>query len=166
MQVSPDNTQRRSSAVAATSSSSSIPTSFLLRHHPQPGPGIHRAGDGEHGRGVVRGGGGRRRGVSEGGRAGLLWTQLILRLVQEHGVLDLDGDERRERVVEERKGEGWNNGGFMWIARQEWTAMTKDVVRREVRIDGGLDPQRGKKKAMGENRERRHGEMQEVNKKK
>lgn len=38
---------------------------------------------------------------------GLLLTQLLLGLVQEHGVLELVGDEQRGRVgVKKRKGRG------------------------------------------------------------
>lgn len=85
VQVPPHHAQR-SAAVPAGSSG----TSLLLGDHPHPGPRLHRAGDGEHGGGVVGGGGGGRRGVREGGRAGLLRAQLLLGLVQEHGVLDLD----------------------------------------------------------------------------
>jgi len=71
--------------------------SFLFGDQPHAGPPrLHRAVDGEHGRGVVGGGGGRRRGVREGVHVGLLLAQLLLRLVQEHGVLDLDGDGGKE----------------------------------------------------------------------
>lgn len=36
--------------------------------------------------------------MREGGRIGLVWTQLIFCFVQEHGVLDLNkGEKRKER---------------------------------------------------------------------
>lgn len=89
VQVSPECTH-------ASSSRCGTPTSFLFGDQPHPGPCVHRAGDGEHSRGVVGGGGGRRGGVREGGRVGLLLTQLLLCLVQEHGVLDLEVGGRKE----------------------------------------------------------------------
>lgn len=86
MQVSPDCTQGCTTAVSTTAS-------FLFGHHPHPSPWFHWARNGKHSCGIVRRWGGRRRGVRKRGRIGLLWTQLLLCLVQEHGVLDLDSGE-------------------------------------------------------------------------
>lgn len=104
----------------ASSSCARRAAALLFGDHPQSVPRLRRAGDGEHCRGVVRGGGGRGR---------VRGAELLLGFVQEHGALNLEGggggvgvggDERRggalrgdwrKRARQKHEDEEWEEQG-------------------------------------------------------